>query len=295
MRTGTRLTLAAVVLLATTQLAWTVYVTTTGNVVKWYQPDVHASVDSRGSSNVPGEGAFQAVQASMATWNAVLQCAHPTLVYDGKVTDVAPGPSTPTNVILWETEAEWNANGHAADAKKHVIALTTLYYDDTTGAAHKFDMELADFAFTFTVTDNPAAVMTDVQNTVTHELGHVLGLDHSTVPEATMYLSAPSGDLEKRTLAADDIAGLCFIYAPLETPDASDASETSETSTAEPDASAEPGPPECCPWIAPEAGGDGGGRCSAGPTGSASVAFLLALAGLALARRRRPGEPNTPA
>ena len=277
--------LAAVALLAATQVGWSVYTTTTGSVVRWYVPDVHASVDSRGSSSIAGEGAFLAVQKSMATWNDVVQCAHPTLVYDGKVTGVSPGPTTPTNVILWENEAEWNANGHAAEARKHVIALTTLYYDDGTGTAHRFDLELADFAFTFTATDNPAAAMADVQNTVTHELGHVLGLDHSTVPDATMYLSAPSGDLEKRDLAADDIAGLCFIYAPLETPDQSESTDL--------DAAVDPGPPECCPWIAPEAGWGGSG-CATGATSSAGAAFLLIAVGVVLAGRRRPVNTQSP-
>ncbi len=60
----------------------------------------------------------------------------------------------------------------------------------------------------------------DLQNTITHEVGHVIGLAHpcegaGCTPELeplTMYPQTSPGDLEKRTLHADDIAGLCDIY-----------------------------------------------------------------------------------
>ncbi len=82
----------------------------------------------------------------------------------------------------------------------------------------------------------------DVGNTVTHEAGHVLGFDHNPAdPASTMYPTAPPGDLEKRTLTADDADGMCAVYPPL--------------------------PP-------PKHGGCG---CGAGPAGAAALLPLLAL------------------
>ena len=78
----------------------------------------------------------------------------------------------------------------------------------------------------------------DLQNALTHEMGHFIGLDHTCGPaaatvgevddldqpvpdcsqatvaetEATMYPSAQPGDLSKRTLSPDDRNGLCAIY-----------------------------------------------------------------------------------
>jgi len=79
----------------------------------------------------------------------------------------------------------------------------------------------------------------DLQNALTHEMGHFIGLDHTCelapgaaagevddqgnpVPDcgdatqaemdATMYPSSEAGDLSKRTLSPDDRAGLCTIY-----------------------------------------------------------------------------------
>jgi MYXO-CTERM domain-containing protein len=52
----------------------------------------------------------------------------------------------------------------------------------------------------------------DIQNVVTHEAGHFLGLAHTDVEGATMSPTAPVGQVEKRDLAADDVDGLCAIY-----------------------------------------------------------------------------------
>jgi uncharacterized protein (TIGR03382 family) len=62
----------------------------------------------------------------------------------------------------------------------------------------------------------------DLQNTLTHEAGHFLGLAHpcevsqgNCKPEmatTTMYPATTPGDVEKRSLSPDDIAGVCDIY-----------------------------------------------------------------------------------
>jgi len=55
----------------------------------------------------------------------------------------------------------------------------------------------------------------DVQNVATHELGHwldLLDLYGSGDTEATMYYQIEPGELKKRSLNSDDIAGIRSIY-----------------------------------------------------------------------------------
>lgn len=101
-----------------------------------------------------------------------------------------------------------------------IIALTTVTFIRSTGVIVDADVEMNDVSFRFTACepDEPGcAIEHDLKNTLTHELGHVLGLDHppSSQPgavEATMFASASAGDVDKRDLASDDIAGLCALY-----------------------------------------------------------------------------------
>lgn len=100
------------------------------------------------------------------------------------------------------------------------IAITTLAYTRTTGTILDADVEMNDAYFSFTAcAENALACndLHDLQNTLTHELGHVLGLGHppSSQPgasEASMFSSTSIGDRKKRDLAEDDVNGLCTIY-----------------------------------------------------------------------------------
>ncbi len=146
-------------------------------------------------------------------------------------------------------------------ANRSTVALTTVLYDPATGRVYDADMEVNGWdgqgagsslgvgtgtgpphGYYFTCEKQPAwptctaygqldCYGYDLQNTVTHEAGHFLGLAHpcgdpgtpacntplpagETVPYAdrTMYPVTEIGDTRKRVLSADDVAGVCAIY-----------------------------------------------------------------------------------
>jgi len=66
----------------------------------------------------------------------------------------------------------------------------------------------------FDVSGNPASGCFDLQGSSVHQMGHALGLNHTTVPGASMYTQSPTA-LEWRTIEADDIAGVQAIYGAL--------------------------------------------------------------------------------
>lgn len=263
-----------VAILAATQVAWTQYVTSTGAPVRWNRAEVAVRMDAAGTADVPGDLEFEAISRSMDTWNAV-SCPHPLLKDGGRVTGVKPGSGTGQNLLIWwDDPADWSTPG-----MDHVIALTTLYYDDRSGVAAKFDMEFADFSYRFTVTDAPGLALTDIENTTTHEFGHVLGLDHSTTPDATMYYSASPGDTSKRTLSPDDITGLCAVYFAWPQPAPDSASVVESGLVVE-----ETGVPSS----------GGGCRTTLGTRPGAMWFAVLATLALLVLARRRDGRRSRP-
>jgi len=60
---------------------------------------------------------------------------------------------------------------------------------------------------------------TDLEQTMVHEIGHCLGLDHSNKSNAIMYASVTSGAPEDRLLHSDDISGIQSLYGVAVSPD----------------------------------------------------------------------------
>ncbi|XP_068641861.1 metalloendoproteinase 5-MMP-like [Aristolochia californica] len=58
---------------------------------------------------------------------------------------------------------------------------------------------------------DPNADETDLESVTIHEIGHLLGLGHSSVRDAVMYPSIPRG-VKKLNLHGDDIAGIRALY-----------------------------------------------------------------------------------
>jgi hypothetical protein len=114
--------------------------------------------------------------------------------------------------------------GNQFDCWQHqeaAIAITTTSYNPDTGRILDSDIEFNTPTFIFTTVDSPAClsgmantgcVATDVQNTTTHELGHLLGLGHSPGAGSTMSFRANPGELSKRTLDADSARFVCDTY-----------------------------------------------------------------------------------
>ncbi|MBI5490607.1 MAG: matrixin family metalloprotease [Deltaproteobacteria bacterium] len=164
------------------------------------------------SEDVAPEDCWAAVHAGMDTWNAVAgsyfrfeptapaSCCRAAYQREG----------ANANCISW-LEGAWPDAYPPAG-----IALTTITYDVASGAILDADIELNGFSFQFGTTC--AAGLADVQNTVTHEAGHMLGLDHTDVPGATMRSRSYPGDCELRSLEADDTAGLVTIYPAADDP-----------------------------------------------------------------------------
>jgi hypothetical protein len=112
------------------------------------------------------------------------------------------------NIVLFR-EDEWPYVGAA-----NAIGLTTTRFDTKTGDLWDADIELNGVTQHLTIGDPIQG--DDLLSVLTHEAGHFLGLSHSPDPTATMkavYDPVIDG-ANFRSLAADDIAGICSVYPP---------------------------------------------------------------------------------
>lgn len=141
-------------------------------------------------------------------WNDV-ECSYFQLIFGGYTDEDRRGynPFVEDNVnALMFRDRAWP---HRTD----ILALTSVTFAKTSAEIVDADIEFNTDIYDFTTdVSNPLLIRVDFLNTLVHELGHVVGLDHSGVIEASMYFEAPEGETKKQSLHNDDIAGVCEAY-----------------------------------------------------------------------------------
>jgi hypothetical protein len=159
------------------------------------------------------------VDISFTAWdNNTVDCTYLTLNDGGVVNGLEVGfdnDGEEDNVIAFVSDGWLDlGSGHDAGA----IALTSVFFDPETGVIVNADMEFnAEFFRPMIVGQTPSdpldtRIEADLRNTITHEAGHFLGLDHTNVSDATMFAVANTGEIIKRDLAQDDLSGVCAVY-----------------------------------------------------------------------------------
>jgi hypothetical protein len=114
------------------------------------------------------------------------------------------GPNV--NVVLFQ-DAKWNYRGIDG-----TLAKTSVTYNDETGEIYDADIEVNTAYNEVTITDEPLDVEYDLQAILTHEVGHFIGIAHSSDPSAVMFASYSPGSLTQRRLHPDDIEAVCTTY-----------------------------------------------------------------------------------
>jgi hypothetical protein len=126
------------------------------------------------------------------------------------------GPNANTVVFV----TDWASRGK--DYVPEAYGLTLVWHDPATGEILDADIQINLNRGAITLCGaqcEPGSNQVDLQNVLTHEAGHFLGLAHSQNPAATMYGDAPVGQTTKRDLDVDDVGGMCEIYGGTPVPD----------------------------------------------------------------------------
>jgi hypothetical protein len=235
--------------------AWVRQVTSDGTGIAWKSGCVFLTPDAAGTKDLSFAMVMPQIQAAANNWLGVTSsCSYLKVNVDPPATGKTAALDG-INLTLWLPD-KWGrtVNGMFMAYSPEVPAQTTIIFvDDRTsnqnGQILDADTELNSVDFQFGIFQAPPAqcslspCVMDIQNTLTHEYGHVVGLDHTcyagdvpnrpidnngnpvptcgtpeaettAVLEATMYNFACCGEIKKRTPESDDINGYCGIYPP---------------------------------------------------------------------------------
>jgi hypothetical protein len=250
---------------------------------------------------------FSAAQAAGAAWSqasfdGVQQCSN-VIFTVVQVPDVAGPVGMDYHNRLIFRQGTWCSDPLPKDGSCYdssALAITSVFQIKSTGEIVDADLEIN--ATTYTWGDyvgHPEQFDSnthDFQGAVTHEFGHVIGLDHTCytpgtrvdgtpiprpmdnngnlvpdctadnpplITQATMYVSVatPSSEVELRSLSPDDVQGACEIY---------------------------PFTPNlvCLPPSRSDSGSGSGGCSYAAQSGPGSISSVLMLFAMAIRRRR---------
>jgi hypothetical protein len=186
----------------------------TGVPLSWSGQCASFAVFERGSqrSGIGYQSLVNAVIAGFNQWmNAPCPGGPPSmeLFFSGPVSCEEIGfefDAPNANVWIFR-DSDW-----PYDLEGHQLALTTVSFDPDTGEILDADVEINSRDARLTLGDDD--VEGDLLSIVTHEAGHFLGLGHTLVDGATMTGGYVLGETEFRSIAADDVEGMCAMYPP---------------------------------------------------------------------------------
>lgn len=265
-----------------------------GKPLYWKSGCVQVTTDSEGTTALPAAEESTVVSGVIAHWNtSIASCSYMNLA-EQPSSSVEVGRDF-KNVIKFRDTA-WCRPAIADDPMRcyssSAAGLTTVVYvddasNDRDGEIVDADVELNNVNFAISnngQSTKPSGCKSDLANTLTHELGHLLGLEHTclaagdpprtdeqgrSVPscgspllrpditDATMYNFQDCEETKKATLSMDEINSMCSVYPIADDPGTcGSASNTSD------------------------------GCCSAQPNVPGTLALLLTTFGLIWSRRR---------
>jgi hypothetical protein len=166
---------------------------------RWKNTPVTVLVNTTGNSTITdSDRGVTAVAGAIKAWG---------IISSGTTGSEAVRGQAPAVISL-------HTNGHLCSGSC-LAATLTGYYHTEGSATYIDDADIYTnqrFDYTSSRESNGCSGEYDIDGIMTHEVGHVIGLGHSTVPGATMYPSVGACDFGPRTLSSDDTAGKNALY-----------------------------------------------------------------------------------
>jgi hypothetical protein len=188
-------------LLSPDAMAWQVRNNDLGKELRWQGRSIEYQVDPTNDQGLSDAAVSSMVAAGTRSWTNPV--GEGLAFVDGGQAAGAVDPYDERNIIFFDED--WS----------HDPALVglTFVWSRPDGEIIGFDMALNNKHHSWSVDGTEGH--NDLLNTLSHEFGHAIGVDHSPdVAAATMYPSTFPGELSKRDLDADDRSAVQYLYTP---------------------------------------------------------------------------------
>ncbi|MFT6108009.1 MAG: hypothetical protein ACJA2W_000918 [Planctomycetota bacterium] len=178
-----------------------------GTPLSWSSPEnISLVFNSDGSDDVADGSEETALRNAVDQWNAVYGSQARIVIDDTpSSTQRRDWQSNDIHLVVFD---ETGSSGYFAGASG-IVAITPVTFF-TDGRIIDADVVFNGKNFRFSTSGETARF--DIQDVATHELGHLVGLDHSGVCGATMYPYVDSTVILHRSLSIDDQNGMRHVY-----------------------------------------------------------------------------------
>ena len=178
-----------------------------GTALRWGSPaNIGIVIQSTGSDDIADGSHETALRMAIQDWNAA------TGTTATLVENVSPASQARTD---WESSSvhlmlfdETNQSGFFPNGS-FTVALTPVWFSGS-GVIQDADVLFNGKGYSFTTAGAPGHF--DVEDVAAHELGHLLGLDHSGTAGATLYPYVDTSLVLHRSLSRDEELGLREAY-----------------------------------------------------------------------------------
>lgn len=193
--------LFSVALLCQPALAWEGRLDENGVQLRWEQHTIPFVLNPTGDHGIPEDAISTLVTAATHAWTDPVY-GELSFEHEGRTDERGASHTDETNIVYFEDD--WTHD-------PSLLAVTYLW-SDPDGRILGFDLAFNTQHHDWSIDGNPDS--NDLLNTLSHEFGHAIGIDHSPDEElATMYALSPPGETHKRDLHQDDIDAVVYLYS----------------------------------------------------------------------------------
>jgi hypothetical protein len=224
-------------------------ITSNRTPVRWASGCVFVTYHEDGTAHLAGDREFHLIDSVFQRWERdAADCSYLRFIIEGRERREVGFDGV--NLVMFRHD-RWcrppAGNEPEICYSPSAAGLTTLFFINDPNSPHDGEIIDADIELNgvdFAISSGgeslgQAGCIADLANTLAHEVGHLLGLDHTCwdgssprpsdhegnpapdcsnrnlstdILDATMYAFQECGETKKASLTADDVAGKCAIY-----------------------------------------------------------------------------------